>query len=126
MNGAGRQSQGKTLDAKVRTPKHDVTRGRVVREHADDGLAVKQLGNVCCWTETQCRELVHLIGTTDIRDHSTSGRGKVCGHRRAHVTKTDKADLAMHGPATIRSRAALLFAGLGLGCSGPVEGGYDV
>jgi hypothetical protein len=46
-----------------------------------------------------------------------SGRGQIHGHRRAHVTKPDKADLTLRRPARVQSRTASLLDRLGIGCS---------
>ena len=52
----------------------------------------KQVGDVRCGLEAKRRELAHLLRTADIGDDPMSGGGKVCGHRRTHVTEADKAD----------------------------------
>jgi len=96
VNCAGHQSRRKTVDAKVLTPKYDVANSGIVRQHADDDRTIEQLGDIRRGLETERRELVHLVGATNIRDHPKSGGGKVCGHRRSHVTKTDKADFTLH------------------------------
>src|ERR1700730_3646637 len=101
MNCAAHQSRGKTVDAALRMPKYDVANGGVVRQHADDDIAAEQPGDIRGGLETERHELAHLVRATDICDHPTSGGGKVCGHRRAHVTKIDKADFALHRQAAV-------------------------
>src|ERR1700716_840060 len=41
VNRARHQSKGKTVEAEIGTPEHDVTNSRIVRQHADDDLAVE-------------------------------------------------------------------------------------
>jgi hypothetical protein len=48
MNCFGPESRGKTAKTKIRTTKDDVTHGVVVRQHADDNVAVKELADICC------------------------------------------------------------------------------
>jgi hypothetical protein len=101
MNCARHQAQGKTIDAEVLTPKYDVANSIVVRQHADDDLAFEQVADIRCGLETDCRQLAHPVRPTYICDHPISGGGKVCGHHRAHVTETDKADCALHQRAVV-------------------------
>src|SRR3977135_4723472 len=77
MNRARHQSKGKTIEAEIGTPEHDVTNSRIVRQHADDDLAVEQVADIRCGIETERSEPVYLIGATDIRDHAMSCPGEV-------------------------------------------------
>ena len=101
MNCAGRQSHGQAVDTEIRASKHDVADSVVVRQHADDDLAVEQVGDIRRGIEPERYELAHLVRATDIRDHPPSGGGEICGHRRAHVAKTDEADVSLHRPAAV-------------------------
>jgi hypothetical protein len=53
------------------------------------------------WLEAKRRELALLLRTADIGDHPVSGGGKVGGHRRAHLTKADKADFTLGRRAAV-------------------------
>ena len=96
MNGAAPQSDGEPFNAGACGPKRDVENGVVARQHADDDLAVEQIGDIGCRLETEFCEIVHPVLAADIGDYSTSGGGQVCRHGRPHAPQADKADLALH------------------------------
>jgi len=110
------QSRGESFSADVCAPKRGLENGVVVRQHADDDLAVEQIGDLGRGPETECRELVHPVRATDIGDYPTPRGGKVCRHRRAHVTEADKADFALFGRRG-RGCATVSDGGVGLGSS---------
>src|SRR5882762_522501 len=126
MNRARHQPKGKTVEAEIGTPEHDVMNSRIVRQHADDDLAVEKVADIRCGIETERSEPVYLVGATDIRDHAMSGCGEIHGHRRAHVTKPDKADLTLRRPARVQSRTASLLDRPGVGWSGQDERGARI
>src|SRR5208337_1541622 len=95
MNCATLQPRDETLEAGVVSPERDIANGGVVRHHADDDVAVEQVGKLRGGVETERREPVHLVRATDVGSHPMSARDKVCGHRRPHAAKTDKADFAL-------------------------------
>ncbi len=105
MNGAPLQSRCETLDAGVSSSERDLASGGVVGHHADDDRAVVEIGEFRRGVETEGGELVHLVRATDIGGHPMASRDKVCGHRRAHAAKTDKADLAVARQAAGRGAA---------------------
>src|ERR1700730_10809208 len=94
MNGAGSQTLREAIEPDRLAAEHDFANGGVIRQHADDDLAVKEIGDVRCGLEAKRRELALLLRTANIGDHPTPGGGKVCRHCRAHLTETDKADLS--------------------------------
>ena len=98
MNGAALQSNAK---AEICLSKRDIENGVVVRQHADDDIAVEKIGDIRRWPETKCSELVHAVRPTDIGDDLPSDGGKVCGHCRAHATEADKADFAQFRQAGV-------------------------
>src|SRR5580698_10627251 len=95
MNGAGSQTLGEAIEPDRFAAEHDFANGGVVRQHADDDLALEQVGDVQCGLEAKRHELALLLRTANIGDNSASGGGKVGGHCRAHLTKTDKTDLTL-------------------------------
>ena len=92
MNGAGLQAHSKAVDSIPFAAEYYFANRSVVRQHADDDLAVEEVGDVRCGLEAKRRELAHLLRTPDIGDNPMSGGGKVCRHCHAHLTKSDKAD----------------------------------
>jgi hypothetical protein len=75
MNCAAPQSNGEPFNAGARSPKCGVENGVVVRQHADDDLAVEQIGDIGRGLETEFCELVHAVLMTDIGDYLSSGGG---------------------------------------------------
>ena len=69
MDCAALQSRSEAGDAEVFSPKHDGANGSVVRQHADDDLAIEEIGDVRCGHETERSELGRLIRATDICNH---------------------------------------------------------
>ena len=90
---------GQAFDAEVAAAEHDIAHGGVVRQHADDDLAVKQVIDIRRRPETERLELVDLLRAADIGDHPPSRGHEICSHRRSHATKADKADLLQRRPA---------------------------
>src|SRR5438270_14001334 len=84
MDRARPQSCGKALDAEVSASKNDLADRVIIREHADDDLAVEQMGNVGCRLETERPKLVQAIRTTDIGDHGKTSCGQVFRHGSSH------------------------------------------
>ena len=80
---------------KVAAAEHDIARGGVVRQHADDDLAMKQVIDIRCRPETECLNPIDLLRAVDIGDHLSSRRHEICSHRRSHATEADKADLLL-------------------------------
>src|ERR1700689_5811066 len=95
MDGPGSQTLGEATEPNLFATEHDFANGVVVRQHADDDLAVEEIGDVRCGLEAKRRELALLLRTADIGDHPASGGGEVGGHCRAHLTKTDKTDFTL-------------------------------
>ena len=105
-NGAHRQMDRSWIQpcrqashVKVAAAEHDIARGGVVRQHADDDLAMKQVIDIRCRPETECLEPVDLLRAADIGDHLSSRGHEICSHRRSHATEADKADLLQRRPA---------------------------
>src|SRR5881227_3933775 len=94
MDCAGHQTRGQTVETDVPATEHDFAHGIVVRQHADDNLAVEQIANIGRRSETECLKPADLVRAADIGDHPSPGGCEVRGHRRSHVTKADKADFA--------------------------------
>ena len=94
MDRAWHQPCGQTVKVKVAATEHDFAHGGVVRQHADDDLAMKQVIDIRCRPETECLKPVDLIRAADIGDHLSSRRREICSHRRSHATEADKADLS--------------------------------
>jgi len=94
MNCAALQSRCETLDAGVFSPEDDVANRGVIGEHGDDDLAVEEVGEFQCGSETEPNERAHLIRSADISGDAMRRVGEVRGHRRPHVTETDKPDFA--------------------------------
>jgi hypothetical protein len=94
MNCAALQSRGKTFNVEVISTDYDIAHGVIVRHHADDDIAVEQVGDFGRGLKTKRGELVHLVRASDIGSHPMSGGGEVCGHRCSHATKTDEAAFA--------------------------------
>ena len=92
MNGSGSQTLGKATEPNLFATEYDFANGGVVRQHADDNLTVEEVNDIRCGLEAKRRELGLLLRTTDIGDNPMSGGGKICRHRRAHLTKADKTD----------------------------------
>ena len=109
MDRAWHQTRCKTAKVIVVATKHDFAHGGVVRQHADNELAVEQIAHIGRRLETQCFELAHPIRASDIGEHPSSGGREVRCHCRSHVTETDKADFARDRPTDGRPRAASLF-----------------
>ena len=132
MDRAGHQTRGQTVETIVAATEHDFAHGIVVRQHADDDLAVEQVADIRCGAETERLKLADLIRAADIGDHPSSGGGEVCGHRRSHVTKADKADFAHGRRATGQFSAGWTLVGRTSGCicegkrgTGLVPGHWD-
>jgi hypothetical protein len=94
MNCAALQSRCETLDAGVFSPEDDVANRGVIREHADDDLAVEEVGEFHCGSEAEPDQRAHLIRSADISGDAIRRVGEVRRHRGPHVTKTDKPDFA--------------------------------
>src|SRR5580698_1767899 len=101
MNGAGSQTLGEAIEPDRFAAEHDFANGGVVRQHADDDLALAQVGDVQCGLEARRHELAWLLRTANIGDNSASGGGKVGRPRRAHLTNTDKSDLTLGQRAAV-------------------------
>jgi hypothetical protein len=99
MDRAGHQTRGKTVDIIVAATEYDFAHGLVVRQHADDDLAVEQVTDIRCGSETEPLKLADLIRAADVGDHPTSGGREICGHRRSHVAKADETNIALYGRA---------------------------
>jgi len=96
---------------------HDFAHGGVIRQHADDELAVEQVIDIRRWPETGRLVLADLIRAANIGDYPTPRRHEVCSHRRSHVTKADKTDFTLQRPASGRSAAAATLASRNPGCA---------
>ena len=99
MDRAGHQPRGETVETKVFATEYDFAHGVVVRQHADDKLAVEQVNDIRCGPETERLKLADLIRAANICDYPASGRHEVGGHRRSHVTKADKTDFTLQRSA---------------------------
>src|SRR3984957_10589679 len=121
MNGAGSQALGEAIEPDRFAAEHDFANGGVIRQHADDDLAVEEIGDVRCGLEAKRRELALLLRTADISDHPAPGGSEVGGHCRAHLTKTDKTDLSLRRRVVVRSGPAPSLAGCDLGRLRDVE-----
>ncbi len=108
MDCAGHQTRGQTVETDVPATEHDFAHGIVVRQHADDNLAVEQIADIGRRSETECLKPADLVRAADIGDHPSPGGCEVRGHRRSHVTKPDKADFAHDRPVTSGSSVASL------------------
>src|SRR5258705_8050444 len=117
MDRAGHQPPGKTVKADLFAAEHDFAHGSVIRQHADDELAVEQIIDIRRWPETGRLELADLIRAANIGDYPAPRRHEVCSHRRSHVTKADKADFTLQRPASGRSGAAPTLARRNPGCA---------
>jgi hypothetical protein len=117
MNGTAPQSCGKTAVAVNRRSDYDLANGAVVRQHADDDLAIEQIAEIHRGLETERDELFHLVRPTDVGDYPTSGGGEIAGHRRPHVAEADKSDFGLRRQAAACSGAAASVEGCGLGRS---------
>jgi len=94
MNRAGRQAAGKSIRSEVLASKHDLANRAIVRQHADDNAAVKEVGDVRRRPQAESRELADSLGAADICNDLVAGGGEISGHRRAHSTKAHKSDIA--------------------------------
>src|SRR3984893_4313701 len=101
MNGAGSQTLREAIEPDRLAAEHDFANGGVIRQHADDDLAVEEIGDVRCGLEAKRRRLALLLRTANISDHPASGGGEVCRHCRAHLTKADKPDLTLGRRAAV-------------------------
>src|SRR2546423_14021867 len=106
MYRAGHQTRSKTIESIITATEHDFVPGIVVRQHADDELAIEQIADVGRRPETERLKFANLIRTPDIRDHPSSGSREVRGHCRSHVPQADKADFTYERRPTDRFRAA--------------------
>src|SRR5216684_2532768 len=117
MDRAGHHTRGQTVEVNISATKHDFARGIVVRQHADDDLAVEQVTDIRCGPETERLKPAYLIPAADICDYPSSGGREVCGHRGSHVTKADKTDFTRHRRPAGQFRAASTLARRILGCT---------
>src|SRR5437763_10556671 len=92
MYRAGHQTRSKTIESIITATEHDFAHGIVVRQHADDELAIEKIADVGRRPETERRKFANLIRTPDIRDHPSSGSREIRGHCRCHVPQANKAD----------------------------------
>ena len=105
MDRTWHQTRGQTV---VPVTEHDFAHGIVVRQHADDDLAIEQVTDVRCGPEADCLKLADLIGVADICDYRASGSREICGHRRSHATKADETYFAHDRLATGLKAASTL------------------
>src|SRR5437879_11916548 len=109
MYRAGHQTRSKTIESIITATEHDFADGIVVRQHADDELAIEQIADVGRRPETKRLKFANLIRTPDIRDHPSSGSREVSGHCRSHMPQADKADFAYDqiGRASCREQVTI-------------------
>ncbi|HYY37503.1 MAG TPA: hypothetical protein VE801_07175 [Xanthobacteraceae bacterium] len=82
-------------------PERDLEHGLVVRQHTDDHLATKQVGEIGGRFEPERQQRAHLLRAPHAGDHPVAGGGQVLGHGRAHPAKSNKSNLTRHGGAAV-------------------------
>jgi hypothetical protein len=94
----------------IRPAEHDFTHRIVVRQHADDDLAIEQVPDVRRGPDADCRKSIDLIGAADICDYRPSCSCEICSHCRSHATKADETYFAQNESATgLRETSALTW-----------------
>jgi hypothetical protein len=72
-------------------PEHDVVNGGVARQHAGDDVSLEHVSDFGGGLQTERSQGFHLIWPPDVSHHPIASSSEVCGHRRSHTAKTDKA-----------------------------------
>jgi hypothetical protein len=111
MDCAGHQTRGQTVEANLPATEHNFAHDFVVRQHADDDVAVEQIANVRGGPQTECLKLADPIRAADMGDHLSSLGREVCGHRRSHAAEADKSNFAQRRRAGGQFRNASALAG---------------
>jgi hypothetical protein len=93
--------------------RHDFAHRRIVRQHADDDVAIEQVGEIRRRFDTERRQLAHLLCAANMSNHSVAEGDEICRHRRAHATKADKSDPALHCHASDGRGLGMRFEGKG-------------
>jgi hypothetical protein len=70
-----------------------------VRQHADDEIAVEQIGNAEFRLEAEVPNFRRAVWTANIGNHPAAAGHEIRCHGAAHMTQPDKADASVQGPA---------------------------
>jgi len=71
----------------------------VVRQHADDDIAVEQIGNAELRLQAKAPDFRRTVGAANIGDHRAAAGREIGRHGAAHATQPDKADASIQRPA---------------------------
>jgi hypothetical protein len=87
----------------------------VVRQHADDDIAVEQIGNAEFRLQAKAPDFRRTVGTANIGDHRAAAGREIGRHGAAHATQPDKADASIQrlamAVATVNRRVHVIVSG---------------